>query len=273
MKKKASGVQARTGSKTEPLYFAGASGHASNDATTLTPDGGVGYQVDLLDRGLTGRGHNLTVFVADDVGPSHGHRTIPIPVPRRDRALRIIGRAFARLSLSEFDVLHAHGNDWLFRRRPRLRTFYRTALMEARTETGRLREGSQLCHYALEWVSSLGPLTVVISQRTRRYLPLMKGSSVAPSTRPSSILAATGLRSPRFCSVLFVAGTLAGRKRNALLLRAFDEVQAALPQARLTIVSRDGVDQREVNLHGRGGGRRPRRPLPQTLAACSASSL
>lgn len=168
MKKKSSGVQARTGSKTEPLYFAGASGHASNNATTLTPDGGGGYQVDLLAQGLTGRGHNMTVFVADDVGTSHGYRTIPIPVPRRGRALRIIGRAFARLNLSEFGVVHAHGEDWLFGRRPQVRSFCRTALLEARTETSRLREGSQLSHYALEWVSSLGPFTVVISQRTQR---------------------------------------------------------------------------------------------------------
>jgi hypothetical protein len=211
----------------------------------------------------------MTVFVADDVGTSHGYRTIPIPVPRRGRSLRIIGRAFARLNLSEFGVVHAHGEDWLFGRRPQVRSFCRTALLEARTETSRLREGSQLSHYALEWVSSLGPFTVVISQRTRRYLPLVKGC-VRCAFDPA-IFHPGGHRTP-FPSVLFVAGTLAGRKRNALLLRAFDEVQAALPQARLTIVSRDRVDQREVNLHGRGGGRRPRRPLPQTLL-CSASSL
>lgn len=212
---------------------------------TLPPSprtGGVGYQVDLLARGLTGRGHDVTVFVVDDVPTSRGYRSIPVPLPQRGRAGRIfgVGRAFSRLDLTEFDVVHAHGDDWLFGRRPRVRTFYGTALMEARAATSWLRKGSQLCLYSLEWVSSLGPLTVSISERTRRYLPLVK--SCIPCAFDPAIFHPGGRRTP-FPSVLFVAGTLAGRKRGDLLLRAFREARAAIPQAQLTIVSRDSVDR------------------------------
>ncbi len=154
-----------------------------------------------------------------------------------------VGRRFARLDLSEFDVVHAHGDDWLFGNRPRVRTFYGSAFMEAVAETRWLRRCAQACYYGLEWVSSTNPYSVAISQRTRRYLPLVR--QVVPCAYdPAVFFPGTERRADP--SILFVAGTLTGRKRGSLLLRSFEDVRRAVPNARLTIVSQDRVVQEGV---------------------------
>ncbi len=159
---------------------------------------------------------------------------------RPGRVARVVdvGRAFARLDLSEYDVVHAHGDDWLFGRRPRVRTFYGSALMEARTASRLLRKGSQACYYCLEWISSINPHSVTISEATRRYLPLV-GSTIPCAVDGRSFY--PGGRRTAEPSILFVAGTLQGRKRGSLLLETFARVRKAVPDARLTIVSPDGV--------------------------------
>lgn len=206
--------------------------------------GGVGYQVDLLAAELTRRGNEVTVFVADDSPGERPYQCVQIP-GGGGRAFRVLGVGwhFARLDLSRFDVVHAHGDDWLFGRRPRVRTFYGTALMEARTATDQLRRASQLCYYGLEWVSSLNPRSVTISDRTRRYLPLIRQS--IPCAFDPAVFFPGGDRTPR-ASILFVAGSLQGRKRGHLLLDAFAAVRNKVPEATLTIVSRDVVTQRGV---------------------------
>ena len=214
--------------------------------------GGVGYQVDLLARALAERHHSVTVFVVDDPPSPDTYRCVQIRIPEgRARRIYEVGRAYARLDLAEFDVVHAHGDDWLFGRRPRIRTFYGTALMEARFATSWSRRGAQLAYYVLECISSLNPCSVAISNTTRRYLPLVR-SCVPCAFDPLVFFA--GAEESEEPSILCVAGTLKGRKRGDLLLRAFEEVRRAIPTARLTIVSRDHAEgpgiSREVGLTG-----------------------
>lgn len=206
--------------------------------------GGVGFQVHLLATELVRRGHEVTVFVSDQVPAGVRYHCVPVPGPR-GRVMRVlgVGRRFARLDLSDFDVVHAHGDDWLFGTRPRVRTFYGSAFMEAATETRWLRKGAQVCYYALEWVSSTNPNSVAISQRTRRYLPLVRG--VVPCAYDPLVFF-PGHERTADPSILFVAGTMSGRKRGSLLLRSFEEVRRAVPNARLTIVSHDRVVQEGV---------------------------
>lgn len=203
--------------------------------------GGVGYQVDLLARALTRRGHRVTVFVVDD--PPLG---TPYECSRvnggqgRGRHFVGVGRAFAGLDLSGFDAVHAHGDDWLFGRRRRVRTFYGSALMEARTATRWLRRGSQLYYYGLEWISSsTNRHCVAISETTRRYLPLVR--TCIPCGYDPAIFFPGGERTP-YPSMLFVSGTLEGRKRGDLLLATFARIRQDYPNARLTIVSPDRAD-------------------------------
>ncbi len=210
--------------------------------STLPPSpraGGVGYQVDLLASEMTKRGHEVTVFCVEGPEPSSRYRCVQLPISP-NRAARIIGiaSAFRRLDLDSFTVVHAHGDDWMLGRRARARTFYGSALMEAFTSTSWLRRGAQICYYPLEWLSSANPSAVAISQRTRAYLPLLR--TVIPCAFDSDIYFPAGSRTPE-PSILFVAGTLAGRKRGHLLLKSFADVRRVLPDATLTIVSRDRV--------------------------------
>jgi phosphatidylinositol alpha-mannosyltransferase len=206
--------------------------------------GGVGYQVHLLSSELVRRGHDITAFVVDDPKPDGPYECISVAAPR-GRAGRIlgIGFRFSRLDLSAFDVVHAHGDDWCFGRRPRARTFYGSALMEARTATDWLRRCAQTCYYGLEWVSSTNAHSVAISETTLRYLPLVR--RVVPCAYDPLVFfpASTRQAEP---SILFVAGSLVGRKRGHLLLEAFEEVRRSFPEARLTIVSQDRVNREGV---------------------------
>jgi glycosyltransferase involved in cell wall biosynthesis len=231
----------------------------------------VGYQVDLLASTLVGRGHEVTVFQVDEPPAECDYRCVQVPLRRHGRARRIfaVGRAFAAVDTAGFDVVHAHGDDWSFGRRRRVRTFYGSALMEARTATSWLRRCSQLCHYPLEWVSSAGGSSVAISQATRRYLPLVR--HCVPCAYDPKVTFPGGERSAD-PSILFVAGTLSGRKRGDLLLRAFDEVRRALPAARLTIVSLDRVERPGVTCLSDVDGATLGRLYRSHWLLCSASS-
>ena len=207
--------------------------------------GGVGYQVHLLATAMARSGDDVTVFVADDPPSGTLYRCVGVALGTgRGRRVLGVGWRFAQLDLSGFDVVHAHGDDWLFGRRKRVRTFYGSALMEARTATSALRKVAQMSYYALEWVSSVNPASVSISENTRRYLPLIRSS--VPCGYDPEIFFPGGERTQE-PSILFVAGTLAGRKRGDLLLTAFQNVRRAFPTAQLTIVSHDHVTQPGVN--------------------------
>jgi phosphatidylinositol alpha-mannosyltransferase len=203
--------------------------------------GGVGRQVDLLATALVRRGHDVTVYATVE-GPTRAlYRCERVPLPHSGRLYRQfgVGHAYGRLDLARFDVVHAHGDDWLLGRRPRVRTFYGTAAMEARRATSWLRAASQLCYYPLELVSSAGARGVTISRSTQRYLPLAREH--VPCAFDPSVFHPGGARTP-YPSVLFVAGTLHGRKRGDLLLRSFAEVRARLPAAQLTVVCPEAVE-------------------------------
>jgi len=201
--------------------------------------GGVGRQVDLLATELARRGEAVTVFTVDGPAADRAYDVEHVTLGEgRWRRVLDVGRAFARLDLSGFDVVHAHGDDWLFGGRPRVRTFYGSALMEARTATSEVRRLAQLCYYALEWPASWNPFSVAISNGTRRYLPLVR-DCVPCGYDPGSFFPG-GTRS-EWPSILFVSGTLRGRKRGDLLLHTFAEVRRSIPDVRLTIVSHDSV--------------------------------
>lgn len=199
----------------------------------------MGRQVDLLARELAGRGEEVTVFVVDGPEADRPYLVERVPVgPGRWRRVFGVGWRFAHVDVSGFDVVHAHGDDWLLGRRPRVRTFYGSALMEARTATSNSRRLAQLCYYAMEWPGSRNGYSVAISERTRRYLPLVR--RCIPCGFDPTTFFPGGARTEE-PSILFVSGTLQGRKRGPLLLEAFAQVRRAIPDARLTIVSHDQV--------------------------------
>ena len=201
--------------------------------------GGVDVYVDRLADRLGRRGHEVTVF---SYSPTPGERSYrgqrlepPETVESRLRRMVVAPARLNALDIRGLDVLHLHGDDWLYLRRrlPTVRTFHGSALYEARHATRARRRASQLAIYPLELLAARlatasyglvpgdGP-----GYRTVGHLNI--GVELAP---------AEGAGAPAVPTVLFV-GTWRGRKRGELLQRAFvRDVLPRVPRAQLIMVS------------------------------------
>jgi glycosyltransferase involved in cell wall biosynthesis len=202
--------------------------------------GGVEVFVHRLANRLTHRGHDVTLFTFSPP-PGDAAYAVQGAGPSWLAANRLARFALAPLALNRlpqagFDVLHLNGDDWFFARRqiPTVRTFYGSALSEARTATSTRRRVAQATMYPLEVLSSR---LATISFDIGSALPW--GYQVAGSLAlavPDSPLLGKGLRSMR-PSVLFV-GTWEGRKRGAFLADVFSrEVLPDHPEAELVMVT------------------------------------
>lgn len=147
-----------------------------------------------------------------------------------------------RLPAAGCDVLHLHGDDWFFVKRvvPTVRTFYGSALFEARTATSVRRSVVQRLVYPLEALASrLSTLSYDIGT------PLPFGYHVDGSL--TLAVDAANMQHPARRSshptVLFV-GTWHGRKRGKFLAERFArEVRPRHPTAELLVVSDTCVEQ------------------------------
>jgi glycosyltransferase involved in cell wall biosynthesis len=200
---------------------------------------GVGYQVHELASELSQRGHEVTVFSACPPveAASYHHRRIELSGALR--TFRFATR-LRKLDFSEFDVLHAHGDDyWLWRRRVpvHVRTVHGSCFEEALTIKGakeRLR--MLLLGFSEVLASLIADETVVVSPRTRRWMPWVR--RVIPNGVDTRRFRPSAESSPE-PTVLFV-GTWNGRKRGAELAAAFSrDVVPHIDGARLNMVARD----------------------------------
>jgi glycosyltransferase involved in cell wall biosynthesis len=203
----------------------------------LSKPGGVSVHVDRLAEALGRRGHDVAVFTFSNVSRA-GYEV------RRLRPERVgnsaVGREYIApwllngLPLRGFDVLHLHGDDWFYFRRPlpTVRTFHGSALREAQHAVRLRRRLDKSIVFALELLAarlatgvySVGPDEARL-YRARGLLPLGIDVPATPAER-----------APR-PTVLFI-GTWNGRKRGALLHRAFVEVvRRRIPDAELWMVS------------------------------------
>jgi phosphatidylinositol alpha-mannosyltransferase len=207
--------------------------------------GGVDVLINHLANTLVERGHEVTIWTYSPPpeGARYGHVQL-FPQRTATRQLSRILVAPARLnsvSFGDADVVHLHGDDWFYVRRPlpTVRTLYGSAVYEMRYATRARRMLSQAALVPLEALACLlateaygmipgdGPL-----HRLRGYLP----GAAAPDDGPSE-------RSEH-PSVLFV-GTWKGRKRGALLRDEFvRHVLPAHPNAELWCVS-DACEESE----------------------------
>lgn len=212
---------------------------------------GVGYVVHTFANEMVKRGHRVTVF--SQSGPSEGsiYETVVVPSGAR---LRTFGFAWnlRRYDFSKFDVLHAHGDDWFLwgRKRPRhIHTFHGSCLAEtlhASTFVGRLRMAMlALCEYG---ACALADELVAVSENTRRYLPAVK--RVIPNGVDLSIFHPSEEKSPA-PSLLFV-GTMANRKRGAMLLELFRrQIRKQVPDAEFWAVCEERVEGPGIRWFGR----------------------
>jgi glycosyltransferase involved in cell wall biosynthesis len=207
--------------------------------------GGVEVFVDRLAEALTGRGHEVVVFTysAAPAGAAYRTRRLRPHATEHRRLLRQYGSPWLLnlQSFKGFDVAHFHGDDWFFLRRrlPVVRTFHGSALLEATSATSLKRRLDKGLVFPLELLAghlATASYGVGVDSETIYRTAGLLNLGIEPAATPPH-------PSPN-PSILFV-GTWAGRKRGALLHKAFrDQVRAAIPNAELWMVS-DRCEQAE----------------------------
>jgi glycosyltransferase involved in cell wall biosynthesis len=202
--------------------------------------GGVEVFVHRLANRLVARGHDVTMFTFDEA-PEDARYKLVSAGPKGLAGMRLARLTVGSLALNGlpqtgFDVLHLNGDDWFMARRriPTVRTFYGSALFEARTATSVRRRTAQMLVYPLEIVASrLATRSYDIGSALPRGYRT-HGSLALAVAEPSTPSHGGRSQDP---SILFV-GTWEGRKRGAFLARHFaTEVLRRHPRARLVMVS------------------------------------
>lgn len=199
--------------------------------------GGVEAQVHRLAERLAERGHELVLYTFSPApeNAAYGHVRLE-PSGLRDRKiarLTIVPALLNRIT-PEADVLHLHGDDWFYFRRtlPTVRTFYGSALWEARTAVRLLRRVRCTAIFAGEILASRLAISAYdIAPGTGRAFGTR--GTLPPAVEPTPGEAPKAKRP----TVLFV-GTWSGRKRGSLLAETFRrDVLPVLPDAELVMVS------------------------------------
>lgn len=201
---------------------------------------GVGYQVDALARAMVERGHSVDVISNCPPVSGSPYAHVHVPLSGSLRTFRF-ALAVRGLDLSQYDVIHAHGDDyWLWRRRApaHVRTLHGSCFEEALRVRGLKERARMVMLGGSELLATaVADQTVVVSPATRRWSPWVR--TVVPNgvdlqrfrPRPE-------LRSPH--PVVLFVGTWHGRKRGRQLAQAFSsQVKPRVPSSELWMVTRD----------------------------------
>ncbi len=214
---------------------------------------GVGHQVHSFANALVARGQRVTVFSPDQPGEGarYEHRWVD-----PGRRLRTFGFAWAlrQVDWSEFDLLHAHGDDHFLvgvPRPPHVRTVHGSCFAEA----GHIRGWKAKLRMTLLGVAEVFSTMVVadrsvaVSAATKRVYPWIH--DVVPNGIDLDRFAGRRVESDE-PTILFV-GTYENRKRGRLLVEVFErEVLPRVPDARLWMVCQDAPgDRTAVEVLGR----------------------
>ena len=212
---------------------------------------GVGYQAHGLANALTDVGHEVTMFSPCPATPGARYAHVHHPTPGPNQAWHW-ARAIAAFDLSGFDILHAHGEDYLLGRVSRpahIRTMHGSCFAEALHIQGARERLRMAALGASELVASVrADHTVGVSENTRRWYPWIK--TVIPNGVDLDRFD-TGVERETVPTVLFV-GTYHRRKRGALLMEQFERVvRPAIADARLWMVCEDAPPAPGIESLGR----------------------
>jgi phosphatidyl-myo-inositol alpha-mannosyltransferase len=205
--------------------------------------GGVEVFVHRLAQALTLRGHDVEVltFAASPHDAAYRVRRLRPHAAGTSQMLRqyFAPWLFNYQSFANCDIAHFHGDDWFFFRRnvPTLRTFYGSALLEARSATSIRRRIDKRLVFVLELLAArLATTTYGIGldsqliYNTHGLLPLGGHFPEQQVDRERQEKAPEP-------TIMFI-GTWQGRKRGAFLHRVFQqEIRPVIPNARLSMVS------------------------------------
>ena len=223
--------------------------HTTLPTPTRKP-GGVEIAVHRLANALERLSNTVTVYSSTSAPESRDYdheQLLPdLPIVHKSRLARLLFLpAFLnRVSFSDHDVLHLHGDDWFFVSSdlPTVRTFHGSAWEEAQSADSWARCVEQYCVYLLEHLSDkVVTLSAAVGPQTSRIYN-------------TACLVNNGVNLNRFHpgtktdtpSILFV-GTWKGRKRGRFLFEAFvDEVLPQIPEATLYMVVDECPDHSQV---------------------------
>ncbi len=198
---------------------------------------GVSCQVHRLANALVDRGHTCTCFSFSPRPDDARYDFVKLSYNHRGKVLKKFDPAisFSRIGEGDFDILHYHGDDYLARGgHNRVRTFYGSALSEARHAQTLSRKVYQSLFYCFEWVSCMRKgAKAGISKATARALPLVR--NIIPCGVPLDTFS-PGTQKTRNPSILFL-GDLNSRKRGDYLLQLFtNDIIKKYPDCSLTVV-------------------------------------
>ncbi len=212
---------------------------------------GAGWMAHRLANALVDRGHPVTMF-SPAAGPAdarYQHRQVAVRGGLRTFRW---GRSVAKLDVTNFDVLHAHGDDHFVAGRSlpaHVRTLHGSCFDEALHIRGVRERLRMLLLGVTEAVSAIRtPDVVGVSRNSLRWYPWLH--RVIPNGVDLGRFGPGGQREPR-PTILFV-GTYHRRKRGALLQQVFvDYVLPRIPDAQLWMVCDDAPPGDEIEVLGR----------------------
>jgi phosphatidylinositol alpha-mannosyltransferase len=212
---------------------------------------GSGYQAHVIGNAVADRGHEVDMYSPCPAPSEARYRVVQVDSGSCIRTFRFAFR-LRSVDFRGYDVLHAHGDDYLLfgRQRPiHVRTMHGSCFAEAIHIRGVKERTRMLLLGFSEVLSALAAdRTVAVSDATRRWYPWIH--RVIPNGVDLGRFQ-LGSDKSTHPSILFV-GTLGGRKRGHLLVGAFAKhVQPLFPEAELWMVSEHGPTQRGVKVFGR----------------------
>ncbi len=212
---------------------------------------GSGYQAHRIANRLVEQGHEVDMFSPCPQPADARYRVVHVDDGNRWRTLRF-AQALRALDFRDYDVLHAHGDDYLLfgKRHPvHVRTMHGSCFAEAIHIHGTKERLRMLVLGVSEVVSTVvADRTVPVSQATKHWYPWI--GPVIPNGvdlhhyRPGPERSAVP-------SILFV-GTVGRRKRGELLVQAFvEQIRPRVPGAELWMVCEKGPSHPGIEILGR----------------------
>jgi phosphatidyl-myo-inositol alpha-mannosyltransferase len=202
----------------------------------------------------------VTVFSQDPAPDDASYSVVLLPSTRHLMGFQSAPLTFpfqiARCDFSQFDLIHAQGDDQWVRRSKSpaiVRTMHGASFEEAIHNGWRAhsvkRSLLHLYFYACEFVADLrADKVIAVSDGTRRYFPRVH-EVIGNGVEIERFSACDAPKSAQ-PSVLFV-GEIDSRKRGSLLLTAFrNVVRPQLPNAEAWFVSPDSVEAEGVKCFG-----------------------
>lgn len=210
----------------------------SNAFLPTEQQSGVPYQVHYLANALVERGHEVTVYSFSPPPSDARYEAVAFPKPKLPPRFfpYYMALHLASTDFSKFDVVHAHGDNYLcFRRKPPLlRTFHGSAIDECANATTFRRRAFQYFNIPLEGLGArVATAAVGVSRATAARISRIR---TIVSCGVDITAFSPGAKRDR-PTVLFV-GSEEGRKRGRWLAELFvREILPRVPTAELQMVT------------------------------------